>query len=175
MHTWFYQSLCIVICVVTICVCGCGICSTIWTQSIHMSFNIVMVADVLGNRLGDAGATALCPLLEHQPNLKNLNIGSKCIVWLRYVRIRVEMCGIDIFTFMHMCALHLVYTMCGVMSCLHMNVIMFSRLELTIHHCDWSFHCIWEYFCVFSLYSTYCQRTSQFLVFLSNFIDFVLS
>ena len=45
-----------------------------------MSYGIVMVADVSDNDLGDAGATALCPLLEHQPNLKNLNLWSKCIV-----------------------------------------------------------------------------------------------
>ena len=99
-----------------------------------MSYGIVMVADVSGNSLDYAGATALCPLLEHQPNLKNLNLRGKCIVWLRYVHIRVVMCGVDIFTRMHMCALHLVYTMCGVLSLLyvlsflhvHVNVMMFE-------------------------------------------------
>ena len=45
-----------------------------------MSYGIVMVADVSANEFGDAGATALCPLLEHQPNLKNLDLGCKCIV-----------------------------------------------------------------------------------------------
>ena len=45
-----------------------------------MSYGIVMVADVLVNEFGDAGATALCPLLEHQPNLKNLDLSGKCIV-----------------------------------------------------------------------------------------------
>jgi hypothetical protein len=38
---------------------------------------MVMVADVSDNGFGDAGATALCPLLEHQPNLKNLNLRGK--------------------------------------------------------------------------------------------------
>ena len=120
------------------CVCRCGICSTIWTYCSQMSYGIVMVADVLVNEFGDAGATALCPLLEHQPNLKNLDLRSKCIVWLRYVHIRVVMCGIGIFTCMHMCALHLVYTMCGVMSCLHMN-------EMSVERRDW-----WKYrlFCI---------------------------
>jgi len=45
-----------------------------------MSYGIVMVADVSANYFGDAGATALCPLLEHQPNLKNLDLGGMCIV-----------------------------------------------------------------------------------------------
>lgn len=45
-----------------------------------MSYGIVMVADVSGNEFGDAGATALCPLLEHQPNLKSLNLWSEFIV-----------------------------------------------------------------------------------------------
>ena len=45
-----------------------------------MSYGIVMVGDVSDNSLGDAGATALCPLLEHQPNLKNLDLRGKCIV-----------------------------------------------------------------------------------------------
>ena len=45
-----------------------------------MSDGIVMVADVSDNGFGDAGATALCPLLEHQPNLKNLDLSGKCIV-----------------------------------------------------------------------------------------------
>ena len=94
-----------------------------------MSYGLVMVADVLVNSLGDAGATALCPLLEHQPNLKNLNLGCKCVVWLRYVHILVVMCGIDIFTCMHMCALHLVYTMWGVPSCLHMNEMSVERRD----------------------------------------------
>ena len=45
-----------------------------------MVYAIVMVADVSANHFGDAGATALCPLLEHQPNLKNLNLHGKCMV-----------------------------------------------------------------------------------------------
>ena len=94
-----------------------------------MSYGIVMVADVSGNEFGDAGATALCPLLEHQPNLKNLDLSGKCVVWLRYVHIMVVMCGIDIFTCMHMCALHLAYTTCGVMSCLHMNEMSVERRD----------------------------------------------
>ena len=49
----------------------------------------VMVAHVSDNYFGDAGATALCPLLTHQPNLKHLNLYSKCIVLLRYVRVVV--------------------------------------------------------------------------------------
>ena len=52
-------------------------------------YGIVMVADVSGNNLGDAGATALCPLLTHQPNLKNLYLNCECIVLLRYVRVVV--------------------------------------------------------------------------------------
>ncbi len=86
---------------------------------------IIMVADVSGNYFGDAGATALCPLLEHQPNLKNLDLSGKCIVWLRYVHILVVMCGMGTFISMHMCAFHRVYTFCGVMSCLHMNEMSF--------------------------------------------------
>ena len=46
-----------------------------------------MVADVSGNEFDDSGATALCPLLEHQPNLKNPSLGSKCTVQLRFVSV----------------------------------------------------------------------------------------
>ena len=52
-------------------------------------YGIVMVADVSGNGLGNAGATALCPLLTHQPNLKNLDLSGKCKVLLCYVRVVV--------------------------------------------------------------------------------------
>ena len=68
---------------------GSGACSTIFMYCSVIVYGIVMVADVSGNRFGNAGATALCPLLTHQPNLKNLNLGSKCIVLLRYVRVVV--------------------------------------------------------------------------------------
>ena len=110
-------------------VCRGGICSMIWTYCSQMSYGIVMVAEVSGNWFDYAGATALCPLLEHQPNLKNLDIRGKCIVWLRYVHILIVMCGIDIFTCMHMCALPLVYTMYRAMPCLHMHTIMFERRD----------------------------------------------
>ena len=52
-------------------------------------YGIVMVAHVSDNYFGDAGATALCPLLTHQPNLKNLYLNCECIVLLRYVRVVV--------------------------------------------------------------------------------------
>ena len=94
-----------------------------------MSYGMVMVADVSGNGFGDAGATALCPLLEHQPNLKNLNLCSKCVVWLRFVHILVVMCGIGIFTCMHMRARHRVYTMRGAMSWLYMNEMSVERRD----------------------------------------------
>ena len=50
-----------------------------------MSFGLVMVTDISGNNLRDAGATALCPLLEHQPNLKNLGLNGKFIVCVRFM------------------------------------------------------------------------------------------
>ena len=52
-----------------------------------MSYGILKAADVSDNDLGDAGATALCPLLEHQPNLQNLNLYGKCTVQLRFVSV----------------------------------------------------------------------------------------
>ncbi len=91
-----------------------------------MSYGIVMVADVSGNEFGDAGATALCPLLEHQPNLKNLNLNRKCIVWLRYVHILVLVWYWYIYMYAYVCtASSIYYVWCDALYALYALYVLY--------------------------------------------------
>ena len=43
------------------------------------------------------------------------------------------MCGVGIFISMHMCAIHRVYTFCGVMSCLYVQRVFLSDVSSATH------------------------------------------